>query len=818
MDRLAQDFRFGLRTLSRSPGFTAVAVITLAVGIGINTAVFSLVNAFLLRPLPQVEDVETLVAMFTSEGGTPGVNAYMDYLDFAERSEAFAGLASYKPLLMDLSTGDNTERVQGMIVSANYFDVLGVEPAAGRFFALEDDDEPDGETAVVLGYSLWQERFAGAADIVGKQARLNGRTFTVVGVAPAGFRGTYLESRPQVFATMMMQPHFMPASGNLLERRGWGGIFVVGRLGDGVGIEQAGDSVAGVAEWIIEQNPQFANWGREYTLVPLHQATLMPGERNAVVLTSSLLMGIMGLVLLVACVNVANLMLTRSVRRRSEIAIRQALGADRVRLFRQLLVESLTLGLLGGAAGLLLAQWGSSLLRRLPFPLELDLSLDARVLGFALIASLATGVVFGLAPAFRAARVDLSCNLRPVLAGGATIGRRRMSSGLVIVQVALSMVLLIVAGLFARTLINLGSIELGFDADNVLAATVDPGLQGYEGAEVKAFYDRLMPRIEAVPGVVAASLVSALPGPENDNSWSISLQGYTPEADERLGSYVSYVASDYFETIGIPIMRGRGFTAADDNGPPSVVINETAAELLAQLTGRDALGGRIGFDGPDGDFVGIIGIAGDSKVGNLRADPRPQTYLPHAQVAALGMGARMSLLVRTGAADPLGVLPGVRTALQETDPNVPVFDATTLEDHLSATLVRERLSAALLGLSAALALLLAGVGLYGVLSYSVARRTKEMGIRIALGARSDEVRLLVVRHGLLLVAIGVVAGVVASAALAVLLSGFLYGVTGTDPLTYAGVVLVIAVVALAASYVPARRATRVDPLVALRSD
>ena len=298
----------------------------------------------------------------------------------------------------------------------------------------------------------------------------------------------------------------------------------------------------------------------------------------------------------------------------------------------------------------------------------------------------------------------------------------------------------------------------------------------------------------------------------------MSLAGYTPEPGQRVGSHVSYVGTDYFETIGIPIVRGRGFTSADEAGRPGVVVNETAAEYFESLTGAEALGARIGFDGPGGDFVPIIGIAADSKVGHLRADPRPQTYLPHAQVAARGMGARMSLLVRTDAVDPLTLLPDVRRALQETDPNVPVFDATTLEDHLSATLVQERLSAALLGLSAALALLLAGVGLYGVLSFSVARRTKEMGIRIALGAHTAAVRRMIVRRGLALVAVGGILGIAASAAAAALLSGFLYGVSGTDPATYALVVIVIVAVAGAASYLPARRATRVDPLVALRAD
>jgi len=819
MDRLLQDFRFGLRTLLRSPAFTAVAVLTLGLGIGVNTSVFSLVNAFLLRPLPGVQEPERLAVMFTGEGAdSMGVSAYMDYLDFEERTDKFAGFAAFKPRLMDFSGDGDTERVQGLMVSGNYFDVLGVRPAHGRLFSPEDDNEPGAETVAVIAHSLWQEQFAGDPDIVGKTIVLNGLSFDVIGIAPPDFRGTVLEARPRVFAPIMMQAHFMPESGYLLDRRGWGGIYTVARLADGVTLEQARDNVASVAAWITEEHPEMASWGREYLLVPFAEGSMRPQERGMIVQFSGLLLGVMGLVLAVACVNVANLMLTRSVQRRSEIAVRQALGADRGRLFRQLLIESLTLSLLGGAAGLLFAVWSQGFLRALPFPFELDVSLDARVLGFAVVASLVTGIVFGLIPAARASRVDLAARMRP---GGAKVGRSRrrgFTDVLVVAQVALSLILLVAAGLFARTLVSLGSLDLGFDADNVLIATVDPGLQGYEGGEIKSFYDRLMPRLEAVPGVERASLISAPPGPDNDNYWSMFIEGYTPDVDERIGGYVSYAATGYFDTMGIPLLQGRAFRPADSEGAPVVVVNETGARMFADITGRPALGARLSFDGPEGTFAEIIGIAADSTVGGLRDDPRQQIYLPHEQITALGMGARMSLLVRTGTIDPLSVVPGVRTAVLATDPNVPVFAATTLDEHLSATLVQERLSATLLGFSAVLSLLLASVGLYGVLSYTVARQTREMGIRMALGARTETVRRLVVRRGLTLVVIGLALGVVASLAGASLLGGFLYGVSSTDPTTYLVVTGLLLAVALVSSYLPARRATRVDPLIALRSE
>lgn len=819
MDRLLQDIRFGLRTLLRSPGFTAVAVVTLGLGIGVSTSVFSLVNAFLLRPVPGVEEPERLAVMFTGEDQADmGVSSYMDYLDFEERVEAFDGFAAFKPRLMDLSAAGDTERVQGFMVSGNYFDVLGVRPVHGRFFSSEDDDEPGAETVAVLGYSLWQEQFAGDPGVVGETVVLNGLAFDVVGIAPPGFRGTVLEARPQLFAPMMMQAHFMPESGYLLDRRGWGGIYTVARLADGVSLEQAQDDVTSVAAWINEMNPEIAGWGRQYLLVPFSSGSLRPADRGVVVQFSSLLSGVMGLVLAVACVNVANLMLTRSVQRRSEIAVRQALGADRGRLFRQLLVESLGLAALGGAAGVLFAVWAQGFLRALPFPFELDLGLDVRVLGFVVAVSLVTGIVFGLLPAARASRVDLSARMRR----GGGVRRRPQRRGfadvLVVAQVALSLILLIGAGLFARTLVSLGSIDLGFDADNVLVATVDPGLQGYEGGEIKSFYDRLMPRLEAVPGVERASMISAPPGPDNDNYWSMAIEGFAPAPDQRVGSYISYVASGYFETMGIPVLEGRAFEPADARGAPIVMMNATGAQMFEQLTGREALGARVGFDGPEGTFAEIIGIVADSTVGGLRDEARPQLYLSHEQITALGMGARMSLLVRTGATDPLSVVAGVRGAVMETDPNVPVFAATTLEDHLSATLVQERLSATLLGFSAALSLLLASVGLYGILSYAVAQRTREMGIRMALGARTEDVRRHVVRRGMALVAGGCVLGLAASWFGASLLSSFLFGVTHTDPMTYVAVTALLVAVALIAAWVPARRATRVDPITALRSE
>ncbi|MFQ5742163.1 MAG: ABC transporter permease [Acidobacteriota bacterium] len=817
MDRLLQDLRYGLRMLANNPGFTAVAVITLALGIGANTSIFSLVNALLLRPLPRIQEPDRLVAIYTTHDGRyTGVSSYMDYLDFRQRNEVFEDLAVYKPLLMDLSSEDLTERVQGMIVSASYFSVLGVQPARGRFFLPEEDRTPGTEAVAVLGYGLWQLRFGADPGIVGRSVVLNGRAFTVVGVAPEGFRGTDLEEVPEIFAPMMMQPHFMPAYGNLLERRGWGGILIVGRLRQQATLSQARANLATLSAWLKQEYPRTTEH-REYSLVPFTQAAVSPEARADVVRLSWLLLGVVGMVLLIACVNVANLLLARSSRRRREIAVRQAIGAARGRLVRQLLLESVTLSLFGGAAGLLLGVWSNRFLRALPLPFHLDLSLDLRILAFTFLLSLLTGVLFGVAPALEATRAHPASHLRAAVADGGRAQGRRWGNVLVVAQVALSLLLLIAAGLFARTLINLGTIELGFDAKNVLVATLDPALQGYEGTEVLDFYQRLMDRIDSLPGVGAASLVSNLPGPGNDDVTSIAVEGYDPGPGNSLSISFNLVGVNYFRTMGIPILRGRAFSDRDDRNAPQVaVINETAARAFRQSTGRDELGARVSSEGPEGPFVEVIGIAADSKTGNLRADPVPLIYLLQRQLA-MGNWSRMTLLVRTGG-DPLGLLPSVRAAVEAIDPNIPVFNVGTLEAHLAITLVQERLSATLLVISALLALLLAAVGLYGVLSYSVSQRTRELGLRMALGAHAGDLLKSVVWQGMMLVASGVLIGLLAAFAAARLLSSFLFGVTGTDPLTYLGVSALLAAVSLLASYLPARRATRVDPMIALRSE
>ena len=815
MDRLLQDLRYSCRSLLRSPGFTAVAVLTLGIGIGVNTVVFSLVNALLLRPLPQVQEPSRLVVMFT--GGqfdrAPGVSSYMDYRDIAARSRTLAAFAAFKPRAMDLTDESSTERIEGMMVSASYFDVLGVQPQLGRFFTPAEDDEPGAETVVVLSHDLWQTAFGGDSGVAGDVVRLNGLPFTVIGVTPPGFRGTSLESRPQLFVPMMMQPHFMPSSGNLLDSRGWSGIYTVGRLAEGVSLQQARDELAGIGAWLRETYPRFTD-GREYSLEALPQGTLEPSDRAVVVRFSNLLGAVVGAVLLVACVNVANLMLSRALPRRHEIAVRQALGADRRRLVRQLLIESLTLAAVGGAVGLAMAYVARGLLERLPFPFALDFGFDARVLGFAAAVVVLTGISFGVVPALAATRVDLASPMRR--APERASGRRFSFAGsLVVAQVALSLVLLVAAGLFVRTLVELSTTELGFDADGVLVAGIDPSLQGYEGAEVRAFYRRLVERVEALPAVESVSLTSVLPAGGGD-ALSFRVQGLEGPQDGQVAN-VTVVGAGFFETMGIPLLRGRGFTRADGaDAEPVLVVNQAGAQRLAGMTGGDPMDARLSFDGPNGPFARIVGIAADSKNSSLREEPQPMVYLAAEQQEDSWYA--LALLARTRGVPPERVAPALRAALHEVDPNVPAFRIGTLAEHLAETLLQERLLAGLVGFAALLALLLATVGLYGVLSYGVTRRTRELGIRRALGAHTAGVRYLVVRQALVLVALGGALGLAAALAGASLLAGFLYGVSPTDPLTYVVVLGLLAAVALLASYVPARRATRVDPLSAMRAD
>lgn len=818
MDRWIQDLRYGARMLARSPGFTATAVLTLALGIGVNATIFSLVDALLFRPLPGIEEPGRLVALYTGDGDYLGVSSWMDYRDIRERNRTFQALAAFKPLRMDLSAGQLTERVSGQIVTGNYFEALGVEPAAGRLLGPADDDEIGGEPVAVLGHGLWTRRFGADPGVVGRQVRLNGRAFTVVGVTAEGFRGPVL-SAPELFAPMMMQPHFMPTYGNLLERRGWGGIQVFGRLEEGVGIEQARADLGSIAAWLREQFPGFTA-DREYRLVPFGESRLPPDVVGAVEKLSGMLSAVVALVLLVACINVASLLLARAEGRRGEIAVRRALGAGKGRIVRQLLVESVMLALLGGAAALLVALAGTRLLETLPLPFEVEFGVDLRIVGYTAAVATSTGLIFGLAPALKMGRTEPAAQIRQESGRRAGRGGRwRVGKVLIAGQVALSMLVLVCAGLFLRSLRSLQTTDPGFDPTGVAVATLDPTLQGYDDARVGDFYRALIERIRGLPGVEEATLVNALPGPFSENVAGIAIEGVAPDPERPTVIGVQVVAPGYFETMGTSVLRGRGFTSEDDGDAPGVVVlSRAGARLLQQRTGEPALGTRISFSGSDGPWVEVVGVVADSRTRGLQNQPPPLAYTPLWQaIGRTGMASRMTLVLRTGG-DPTAALPAVREVVRELDPNLPVVDAGTLQGHLAETLAIERLSALVLSLFGALAVALAAVGLHGILAYSVSQRTGELGVRMTLGATAGDLRGLVTRQGLGVVAAGGAVGLAGAVAASRLLAGFLHGVRPLDPITYGAVLVVLAGVALVASYLPARRATSVDPMSALRRE
>ncbi|MDA8016130.1 MAG: ABC transporter permease [Thermoanaerobaculia bacterium] len=817
MDSYLQDFRYTIRSLRNHPGFSTAAVLTLVLGIGACTTIFSVVNTLLLTPLPGVRDIDELVAVHTAEGNRGfGVSSYADFLDLRDESDLFASLAAFKVRPMDLGLRDSSERITGLMVTSDYFGTLGVDLVLGRTFLPAEDQAVGAAPVAVLSHGLWSRRFGGRNEVLDQTIRLNGREFRVVGVAPEGFRGTMLDALPEVFVPMAMQPFFMPSAGNLLENRSWCGVWIAGRPTEGVGLDRVQAGADLVARRLAEEYPQ-SNENRNYSVARLGESSLPPEARSATIQMSSLLMVCVMLFLLIACVNVANLMLARATRRVREVAMRMALGANRARVVRQLLIESAFLSLLGGAGGILLAVWGREMFRAMPLP-GLEFAIDWRVLCFTLVMSLGAGLVFGLAPALRSAGVDLIAAINLDHTGGAG-GRARLGGALVVLQVAVSVVLLVAAGLFVRTLHNLNTTEIGMEVDNVLVAKLDPALQRYEGDGIVGFYERVLSEVSAVPGVSMASVTSARPGGSEGDSLGMFLHG-RQRSDARPDAVfnVAMVGADYFDALRIPRLEGRTFSDEDAPGePPSIVVNESGARLLRSLTGEgSAVGILLSVNGRSGPWSEVIGVVGDSKTGSLRSETPPFAYGSHAQLAPLGFDWPMNLVVRTEVA-PLGLLPAVREKIRSVDPYLPIIATSTLESYMfGEALTLERLSTLALGLTALLALLMAAIGLFGVVSYSVSRRWREIGIRRALGASTRDLLSMVIRQGMRLVAVGVVVGAAGALAAGQALSSFLYELSPADPLTILFVVVQLTAVALLACWLPARKAARIDPMETLR--
>jgi predicted permease len=820
MENLLQDLRYGFRMLVKSPAFTAVAVLSLALGIGANTTIFTLINAVLLNPVP-VQDPSSLVWVYTTdEKNRTGFNEFMpmsypNYEDYRDHNGSFAATAAFTNSSLNMTGGGEPEQIQGEIVSGNFFPLLGVKPALGRAFLPEEDKTPGAYPVAILSDGFWKRRFASDPGIIGKPLTLNGHGYTVVGVAPPAFRGVNAFFAPDVWVPMMMHQQVLTGffAENFNDRRAL--LFnVLARLKSGTGIEQATADLKTIASRLEREYPE-PNRGRSVTMLPLAQSTINPAIRRVFVLAGGLLMTVVGLVLLIACANVANLLLARATTRRKEIAIRLSLGAGRARLIRQLMTESILLSLLGGAVGLLFAVWGRDLLLafRPPqfLPVFADLDLDGRVLGFTLLVSLLTGVLFGLAPALQASRPGLVTELKEGAseAGG---GRRRLGlrGALVVAQVALSLISLVGAGLFVRSLRNTERVNPGFEASNLLVVSFDLGAQGYDETRGREFHRRALERIATLPGVLSATLATNLPIAGGGIGRTVFPEGHEPTAGST-GQFVTTntVAVGYFATLGVPIRRGRDLAETDkEDMPRAVVINQAMAQRF--WPGEEAVGKRFKFFG-DTTFAEVVGVAENTKIFTLAEDPQPVAYIPLLQAYE----PFMTLHVRT-AGDPAALVETVRREVRALAPDLPLTNVQTVTQLIDQSLWAPRMAAGLLIVFGLLALVLAGVGIYGVMAYSVAQRTHEIGIRMALGAQQRDVLRLVLSQGMVLVAAGLALGVVASFALSRVISTLLFGVSPTDLITFTITPAILALVAVLASYIPARRATKVDPLLALR--
>jgi predicted permease len=819
MATLLQDIRYGARLMLRSPALTVVAALSLALGIGANTTIFTVVNAVLLNPLP-VKDSSRLVSVFTTDerAGPFGAFAQMsrpNFEDLRDKNDTLDGMIAAAFVPMNLSGRGEPEQVFGEIVTGNYFDVLGAPIAAGRGFRASADDTPGASAVVVLSHGLWQRRYGGRADIVGDTITVNGRAFTVIGVTGEGFRGTTTLGGPEMWVPFGLHREVTTGftAENWDSRRAL--LFQVnGRLRPGATAEQAQANLKGLAKALEEAFPS-DNRGRTVTVVPLAQSTINPGFRENMVLAGGLLMAIVGLVLLIACGNVANLLLARATARRQEIAVRLSLGATRGRLMRQLLTESVLLAALGGVLGIVIAFWARSALWafRPPFLQEnaLDLQFDNTVALFTIGVSVLTGILFGLAPALQSSRAELVTELKErttVPSGSHWYSVRNI---LVVGQVGLSFIALVSAGLFLRSLGHAQQIDPGFDADRLIVLGVSPGTNGYDEPRGRELYRRVIERVSSVGGVDAVSIATSVPLFNGGFARTVFKEGQDT-SDPRAGrlTQLSQVMPGYFRTIGIRVVRGRDITEADRPGAPLVaVINETMARQY--WPGEDPLGRQFRFIG-DPTPLQVIGIVRDSKYNFLGENATPylytaleQRYSPAATVHVRASG------------DPAAIMNTVRRELQQLEPTMPLLNVTTLRDVFEQALWAPRMGASLLGIFALLALLLAAIGLYGVMAYSVSQRTRELGIRLALGARQSEVRNMVVRQGVLLAVGGVAIGLAAAFAMARMVTNLLFGVTATDPMTFALIPVVLLVVAAIATYLPAWRASRVDPVQALRT-
>jgi len=806
-----------------------VAILSLGLGVGVNTTMFSVVNAVLLKP-SAVKDTDRLVEVYSSPSQDFPFfpSSYPDYLDLRDSADAFSGLAAHAYVNALLTRGGGSESIMGEIVTANYFDVLGARTALGRTFLPEEDRIPGTHPVVILSHGSWQRRLGGDPGVIGKTLKLSGLDYTVVGVAPADFTGPMPGLEPEFWVPTMMVEQLSvtgvqartgtgtPTGRTRLERRGSRWLFVKGRLAPDHTIEEARAQVETLMARLEKEYPD-TNDKVEAALLPARAVRIHPMVDGILNPAAALLLGAVGLVLLVACANVANMLLSRATARRKEIAIRLALGASRWRLMRQLLTESVLLATLGGAAGLLMAFWASRLLSAalptLPLPLRFVFDLDVRVLLFALAASLGTSLLFGLAPAFQASRPDLVPALKDEVAGPEPLRRRiGFRNILVVGQLGLSLVLLIAGALLLRGLERAHQTDPGFDPDRLVNLTFNLKMNGYSLEQATAFQRRVVDRLQAQPGVEAVTLVSRPPLGHDLNMEGVKIVGHHQPDDDATPIDATLVEPNYFRTVGLTLLEGRGFTDADDEDAPRVVI---VNEAMAKRYWPEAspIGELIHTEDFDGAPHQVVGLVRDYKVRSLGEAPRPYLHFARRQEPSRSV----TVLARTSgpAASAVGPL---RRAVLEMEPDVAFREDGTVADLIRATLVPTRIGVSLLGVFGILALLLAAVGLYGVIAYSVSQRTRELGVRAALGAGRGDLVRLVVGQGMRLAAVGVLLGILAAAAVTRVLSALLYGISAVDPLAFGLAATALLGVALVANLVPALRAARVDPMRALRHE
>jgi predicted permease len=815
------DVRYALRMLAKNPGFACVVVFTLALGIGANAAMFSLTDKVLLQSLP-VAKPEQLAVLASFESNLGMSFSYPMYQNLRDKNDVFSGVIARGGTQMNVSYGDQTERVRGELVSGNFFDVLGVRPWAGRLFTQDDDRNPGAHPVAVLSYDFWQSRFNKDPNLVGKTILVNEYPLTVIGVTPPGFYGTNLSNNPDVRVPMMMTTVFNPRPADRLQRWRIEWLTLMARRKEGVTTEQAQASLAVLYHQLLETEaqqlpPGTSAYDREQFLA--QKIAVLPGDQGFQHLQSELKTSLWLLfaatcaVLLILCANLANLMMARATVRAQETAVRRALGAGRWRLLRQWLIEGVVLAVIGGAVGVVIALWiKSGLMAFIPPDFRVNLAgpFNWRLYAFIFGVAILLGVAFSLAPAIQAARQVFAPGLRLESRSVTSAGRLvSLRSGLIMVQVALSLPLLFTAALLVRTLQNLRAVDTGFSKENVLLASVNPALNGYTPERLGNFYDELLTRTRALPGVKSATLASDSPISGSWDRYGIVVEGYTPREGERMGVDVTEVSNDYFKTLGIPLVAGRDFSAEDRIGSPGVVIvNEKMAKYFFGAT--NPLGKKIGLEKvPD---LTIVGVVKDAQYVTMREDMRRHFYLPTTQEKVL---TALTLHVKTDT-DPRGVAESLRAELKSLDPHLPLYDIKTLSTEIDESLTQERLVTWLSSAFGVLATLLTALGLYGVLTFSVARRTREIGIRVALGAQRRDVFRLVMTRGVLLVGAGVLVGIGAALASSRLLESLLFGVRPNSVATLVIVSVGLVFVALVACYLPARRATQVDPLVALR--